>query len=116
MNPFHTHVLKLVGGKYVWEKYVGPPNNRISNQKARSQLLMKANTLLKITSLPDNKTVYKDKISCNYTEELNYSCKSGISQRQVSYSPDNQILFDRFSLSVCDQIVFRLFDFFGQYK
>lgn len=114
--PFPPKVLKLVDGKYVWEKYVGPPNNRISNQKTRSQLLMKANTLLKITSLPDNKTVFKNIIPWNYTEKLNYSYKSGISQRYISDSPDNQIFFDHFSLSVCDQLVYRLFDFFGQNK
>jgi len=114
--PFPSHVLKLVEGKYVWVKYVGPPNNRISNQKTRSQLLMKANTLLKITSLPDYITVYKDQIPWNYTEELNYSYKTGISQKHVSYSPDNQIFFDHFSLSLCDPVVDRLSTYFMQYN
>ncbi len=114
--PFPSHVLKLVDGKYVLVKYVGPPNNRISNQKTRSELLMKANTILKIGSLSDNKTIYKDKIPWNYTEELNYSYKSGISQEHVSFSPDNQIFFDHFSLSLSDQVVDRLSQFFNPYN
>ena len=113
---FPSKVLKLVDGKYVWEKYVGPPNNRISNQKTRSQLLMKANTALKISSIPDNEIVFKDKIPWNYKEEVNYSYKSGISQRYAPYSPDNQIFFDHFSLTLCDQVIFRLCDFFKPYN
>lgn len=114
--PFPTHVLKLVDGKYVLVEYVGPPNNRISNQKTRSQLLMTANSVLKINSLSENKVVYKERIPWNYTEELNYSFKAGINQEKISISPDNQIFFDHFSLSLCDHVVLRLCDFFKPYN
>ncbi|MDP2336176.1 MAG: hypothetical protein Q8N05_06950 [Bacteroidota bacterium] len=114
--PNPSKILTLVDGKYVWVKYVGPPNNRISNQKTLSRLLMKANAVLKITSPSDHKTVYKDNIPWNYTEELNYSYKSGISQTHISISPDNQIFFDHFSLSLGDQVVNRLSQFFKQYN
>jgi len=89
--------------------------SRITTNR-HSQLLMTANSVLKINSLSENKVVYKERIPWNYTEELNYSFKAGINQEKISISPDNQVFFDHFSLSLCDQIVFRLCDFFMPYN
>ncbi|MBA4410141.1 MAG: hypothetical protein C0397_12035 [Odoribacter sp.] len=110
--PNPSHVLKLIDGKYVWEKYVGPPNNRISNLKTRSELYMKANTVLKIGSVPDHVVVFKERIPWNYLEDVNYEFKSEVNQTKVSNSPDLQIFFDHFSLSLCDPLVYRISDFF----
>jgi len=81
-----------------------------------SQLLMTANSVLKINSLSENKVVFKERIPWNYTEELNYSFKAGINQEKISISPDNQVFFDHFSLSLCDQVVPGLCDFFEPYN
>lgn len=114
--PNPTHVLKLVDGKYVWEKYVGPPNNRITNLKSRSMLFMKSITALKIRSGKNDATLYKENIPWNYQEEVNYELKSGISQTKVSISPDNQIYFDHYSLSLCDQVVYRVSEFLDRHN
>lgn len=114
--PNPSHVLKLVDGKYVWEKYVGPPNIHRVNIKTRSLLLMKSNTALKIRSEENNSILYKEKIPWNYQEELNHEFKSGISLTNVSISPDTQKLFDHYSLSLCDQIVFRISEFLDRYN
>lgn len=89
--------------------------SRITTNR-HSQLLMTANSVLKINSLSENKVVFKERIPWNYTEELNYSFKAGINQEKISISPDNQIFFDHFSLSLCDQVILRLCDFFKPYN
>lgn len=89
--------------------------SRITTNR-HSQLLMTANSVLKINSLLENKVVFKERIPWNYTEELNYSFKAAINQEKISISPDNQVFFDHFSLSLCDQIVLRLCDFFEPYN
>ncbi len=82
----------------------------------QTQLLMKANTVLKINSLSEDKTIYKERISWNYDENINYAFRSVINQRHISINSDNQIYFDHFSLSLCDQVVFFISGFYDQYN
>lgn len=73
-------------------------------EKITSQLLIKANTILNIYSLSENKAVYKERIPWHYSESLNYSYTSTDGPRGISINSDNQVFFDRFSLSLCDHV------------
>lgn len=109
----------MVNGKLVWKNIennsiLGPGQPEHEHEFTR--LEMKGNIALIINALAENKIVYKEKISCNYTDELNHSFSSTITQSHVSISPDNQIFFDHFSLSACDEVVDRLVQFFRPYN
>jgi hypothetical protein len=110
--------LELIDGKYVWIN-VEPVNSGPEPEQHRheyTRLDMKSSVDLNIKSLSENKTIYKYRMSWNYFEELGYSNFSFIDQTYISISPDNQIFFDHFSLSLCDQVVLRLCDFFKPYN
>lgn len=82
----------------------GTPGMTNSYSHVTSQLLIKANTLLKIYAVEQNKVVLKARIPWHYAEDLNYANYTTINQIKITLSPDNQVFFDRFSLSLCDQI------------
>lgn len=111
--------LELVDGKYVWKNvekdYIPGPGQQV-HEHEYTRLDMKSYVALNIKSLFESKVIYKYRMPWNYSEELGYSYSSGISQRHISYSPDNQIFFDHFSLSLCDQVVDRLSLYFREYN
>ena len=82
----------------------------------QNQVLMKANTLLKIHTLPENNIIYKERIPWNYDENVNFAFKSVINQSKISISPDNQIFFDHFSLSLCNEVVYYISRFYDQFN
>jgi hypothetical protein len=111
--------LKIVNGKGVWTNVEptvisGPGSQEHEHECTR--LDMKSSVVINVNSLPENKSIYKYRMTWNYFEELGYSNFSLINQTNVSISPDNQIFFDHFSLSLCDQLVLHLGDFFKKYN
>ena len=116
--------LEMVDGKYGWKKVennsspgpTGSVQPTPEHKQAYTRLEMKGNIALIIDSSVEDLVVYKERIPCNYTEEIYHSYSYTINQSHVSLSPDNQNFFDHFSLSECDQVVDRLTQFFKQYN
>jgi hypothetical protein len=111
--------LEFINGKYEWvnietPNFSGPGEDQHEHEYTR--LYMKSAVALNVNYLPENKVIYKYRMTLNYIEELGYPVGSGISQTHISISPDNQIFFDHFSLSLCDPVVDKLSQYFMQYN
>lgn len=91
------------------------PNNRVvsSPYQIRSQLLMSARSVLKIYSLYENKVVFKKRIPAHYTEDLDHPVSPELGQSYLPESPDYQLYFDYFSLSMIDKVALPITDFFN---
>lgn len=90
-----------------------PPNNRGSSTpyQINSQILMSANSVLKINSLYEDKVVFKKKIPWHCTEALDHPVSSEIGESYLLGNSDNQMYFDHFSLSMVDKVVLLIADF-----
>jgi hypothetical protein len=114
-----SKILKIVNGKGVWTNVEQPVISAPGLQEHEheyTRLDMKSSVVINVNSWLENKSIYKYRMTWNYFEELGYSNFSLINQTNVSISPDNQIFFDHFSLSLCDQLVLHLGDFFKKYN
>lgn len=89
------------------------PNNRVvsSPYQIRSQLLMSARFVLKFYSLYENKVVFKKRIPAHYTEDLDHPVSPELGQSYWPESPDYQLCFDYFSLSMIEKIALPITDF-----